>query len=1165
MERAAVPIRSPESRLDIRLFGHADVTSGGASLKFSKRATTLAMLGYLVLKRGKAVSRDALAYVLFPESEETAALSELRRYLYLAAKVLPERTGEPWLIVDSETVRWNDAADAFVDVVSFEGLAASSETHAAAIDLYGGDLLEDVYDDWILAERERLRSRYLAILGESIERHRARREFAAAIAYAKRLLATDPWREDALRSLVAMRYESGDTAGALAEYEAFAKRLRDDLAIAPMPETVAVRQSILRSEAVPGSFGRPPEVDDATVEKKTAPTATILPFVGRQRELATLHAAWARAARGLATFVTIGGEAGVGKTRLTAEVARTVQAEGGRVFVGTTSSPESTPYQALVEAMRSALPLVLARPPAKAQRAALARLLPELRDPDAPSEIARDEPAERETARIFEAFAHVMRGLASPRPLLLVLEDLQWSGSVGIEALGAILRDATRAPLLIVATYRDEETPLGHPLRALQRTLQPTAHFEDISLERLDEGEVASLVARVEGLRDRGATIVRELYAQTEGNALFLSEAINVALEGDAESEGHAESSVARVVGARVARLGADARTVAEIASVAGTGASVALIREVSNLPVASVARGIDELLDRRLLREAGARTNYDYVFTHHLIADAIYGETEPSLRALRHARIARVLEAHLREKGGSSREIARHYERGDDIERAAQWYLTAARESAAVYAYADTVELVGRALALAPPSAERAALLDVRERAHGRQGDRAAQRADIDELERIAGDDKHATFDVLLRRTLLARALGESDDEGRTIAAMEHVARDLGDEERAQALLQSATHAGLRSRQTEGIVPAREALTIYERLGDARGQLECLILLVDFTTNVGDLDASRAYLEAMHARADSLADRAIEARALVVAATAALLRQEYRECIEMTERALPTQIETGDREAEAASRGRLAAAASFTGAFRTALDQYEKTLATFEAMGHKRGLGVTYTNRAMLLLRLGLFDDALDSIERSKEYFESARERRTIVANLVNASFVKLQLGDARAAKDLAQTALPIAKEIGFPAFEAGALANLGNAERALGEFDDAIGHMEAGIALRRPIQEPHDFVDDLSDLALAYVDAGRTSDALTTAAELERIGEESFDGSLWPQYPWWAISRAYAAAGKYAEAREAAARARAELERFARSIDDERARAAFLGVPVNRTIATS
>ena len=1164
MERTAVPIRSPEGRLDIRLFGHADVTSGGASLKFSKRATTLAMLGYLVLKRGKAVSRDALAYVLFPESEETAALSELRRYLYLAAKVLPERNGEQWLIVDSETVRWNDAADAFVDVVAFEGLAANPETYADAIDLYGGDLLEDVYDDWILAERERLRSRYLTILGESIERHRARRDFAAAIAYAKRLLATDPWREDALRSLVAMRYESGDTAGALAEYESFAKRLRDDLAIAPMPETVAVRQSILRSEAVPGSFGRPLEPGDASTASN-ARAATILPFVGRQPELATLNAAWARAARGAATFVTIGGEAGVGKTRLTAELARTVQAEGGRVFVGTTSSPESTPYQALVEAMRSALPLVLARPPAKAQRAALARLLPELRDLDAPSEIAHDEPAERETTRIFEAFAHVVRGLASPRPLLLVLEDLQWSGSAGIEALGAILRDAARAPFLIVATYRDEETPLGHPLRALQRALQPTANFEDLSLERLDEDEVASLVARVEGLRDRGAAIARELYAQTEGNALFLSEAINVALEGDAESEAHVESSVARIVGARVERLGADARTVAEIASVAGTGASVALIREVSNLPVASVARGIDELLDRRLLREAGARTNYDYVFTHHLIADAIYSETEPNLRAQRHARIARVLETHLREKGGSSREIARHYERGDDIERAAQWYLTAARESAAVYAYADTVELVGRALALSPPSAERAALLDVRERAHGRQGDRAAQRADIDELERIAGDDKHATFDVLLRRTLLARALGESDEEGRTIAAMEDVARELGDEERAQALLQSATHAGLRSRQTEGIVPAREALTIYERLADARGQLECLILLVDFTTNVGDLDASRAYLEAMHARADSLADRAIEARALVVAATAALLRQEYRECIEMTERALPTQIETGDREAEAASRGRIAAAASFTGAFRTALDQYEKTLATFEAMGHKRGLGVTYTNRAMLLLRLGLFDEALDSIERSKEYFESARERRTIVANLVNASFVKLQLGEARAAKELAQTALPIAKEIGFPAFEAGALANVGNAERALGEFDEAIAHMEAGIALRRPIQDPRDFVDDLSDLALAYVDAGRTSDALMTAAELELIGGESFDGSLWPQYPWWAISRAYAAAGKQAEAREAAARARAELERFARSIDDERARVAFLGVPVNRTIAAS
>jgi tetratricopeptide (TPR) repeat protein len=206
--------------------------------------------------------------------------------------------------------------------------------------------------------------------------------------------------------------------------------------------------------------------------------------------------------------------------------------------------------------------------------------------------------------------------------------------------------------------------------------------------------------------------------------------------------------------------------------------------------------------------------------------------------------------------------------------------------------------------------------------------------------------------------------------------------------------------------------------------------------------------------------------------------------------------------------------------------------------------------------------MRLGLFEAALDSIERSNAYFETVGEQRTIVANSVNASFVKLQLGDAAAARALAESALGSAREIGFPLFEAAALANLGNAERALGEFEPAIGHMEAGIALRRPIQEPRDFADDLGDLTLAYVDAGRNAEALRTARELAALGDDSFAGAFWPHYTWWATAAGLAAGGETGAAGEAEARSRAALRSFAAKIEDAATRAAFLDLPVNRKI---
>ena len=603
----------------------------------------------------------------------------------------------------------------------------------------------------------------------------------------------------------------------------------------------------------------------------------------------------------------------------------------------------------------------------------------------------------------------------------------------------------------------------------------------------------------------------------------------------------------------------------AEIAAVAGAGFTIPLIREVSNLPAASVARGLDELLDRRILREAGTRARHDYVFGHHLIAESMYGAIEPGLRAQRHSRIARFLETAYREHEGTSvREIAGHYERAGDIERSAGWYLTAARQAAAVHAYGDAIDLATRALDNADSDEVRAASLDVREKARGRNGDRDGQREDIDVLQRLAIAPRDR-FDVLKRRVLLARSLGEFDEEGRLIEQMGSLAESLGEDgARAQTLAESATHAGLRSRPSEGLEPARMALEIYERLGDVRGQLECLALLVDFTSNAGDLDASRAHLKRMSERASSLADRSVEARALAVAATAQLLRQEYAESYDLTKRALALQIATNDREGEAASRGRMAVTAAWLGDYETSLREFDLALHAYEAIGNKRGLATTHTNRVLLFMRLGLLREALISIERSNAYFETVQEKRTIVANQVNASFVTLQLGDAQAAKILASSALVAAREIAFPVFEAAALANLGNAERALGELDAAIEHMKAGIAIRRPIQDVRDFVDDLADLILGYVGAGRIDDALETARELGDVAKSGLKGAFWPHYVWWAIARGFAAAGEPAEAAAAEARAQSELRNFSDAITDSQTRQTFLSVPINERIAT-
>ena len=187
---------------------------------------------------------------MWPDAEEEVARSNLRRNLTLFKQILPSPApAESWILATNELVRWNPGAPYTLDVAEFDRFCSEPENLARAVDLYGGDLLEDLYDDWVYPERERLRAAYLTALKGLVRRHRSERDFGRAIGYAQRLLVADPLREDVAREIAATRYQAGDRAGALGGLDEFVRRLHADLGIDAMPETQALRESILRGAA----------------------------------------------------------------------------------------------------------------------------------------------------------------------------------------------------------------------------------------------------------------------------------------------------------------------------------------------------------------------------------------------------------------------------------------------------------------------------------------------------------------------------------------------------------------------------------------------------------------------------------------------------------------------------------------------------------------------------------------------------------------------------------------------------------------------------------------------------------------------------------------------------------------------------------------------------
>jgi DNA-binding SARP family transcriptional activator len=336
----------------ISLFGQPRVAAADESREFPLPRKTLNVMAYLVLHCGRPAARDSIAYALFPDDDEETARGHLRRNLsYLLSSLPPTPHEGRFVLSDFERIAWNAMAAADVDVFLFERAIAEGRDDDA-VALYAGELLPTLYDEWTTGDRERLRDVFHDALARTIARDRSLRRFDRAAESAHRLLDEDPWREDIVRQLIAIRYEAGDRAGALAAFERFALRLKAEMHIEPMPETLAIREAVLRGIRLASS-----EPAARLPESEEAPLLT-LPFAGRAVAMESGLRLWHTAADGRASVLFVSGQAGIGKSRLTAELARAIEREGGVVARGETAAGgEHRPYEAFVEALRSAAPI----------------------------------------------------------------------------------------------------------------------------------------------------------------------------------------------------------------------------------------------------------------------------------------------------------------------------------------------------------------------------------------------------------------------------------------------------------------------------------------------------------------------------------------------------------------------------------------------------------------------------------------------------------------------------------------------------------------------------------------------------------------------------------------------------------------------------------------
>lgn len=996
----------------IELFGAPRILRGNSLLRLPARKS-LAILAYLALE-GR-VTRAKLATLFWEELGSDAARRNLRRELHR----LREAGLDGTVLSDADLLHL--APGIGIDTAEFEADLAAGRI-AGALARYTAPLLDGfevvdapAFDDWVAQQRGRLAQRWRsAALAQATQIEQAG-DARGALALHWRLLADDELHEQHHRDVMRLHYLLGEREAALAQFERCRTVLRDELGLAPLPETVSLAERIRATQAlapVAGVPGPAPGIGRISA-----------PLVARERELGTL-----RASRAAALLVT--GDPGVGKSRLATEFLRD---EGSALVVRFTEIARQTPLFAFTEPLRDAWsqPATRARLDAldPATKAEVARLLPEL-DPEAARRQASDGPLPPERrARFLDALAQAVTVVAGSG--LLLLDDLHWADEASAELAAVLIRRRARsaqAAPRIVATARTHELAEAAPLQQLVRTLERSGLMQRIALAPLDEAGVVALVQTMAGTEPGGSSgrlFAQRLARSTGGNPFFLFESIRHLFDSgelqldatgawstryDDTTADYEElplpPSVQEVVIERVERLGAPARRVLEAAALTDAGFTLGEVQPATALSDFESVDGLERAVQAQLLLRDARGTGEGYRFAHELVRQALDRQLGNERRRLIHLKLAQSLQA----LQGPAARIAHHYESAGEGRAALPWRISAAEQAARVFGAREALAHTDRALALGPDTAQAVAVRRLRIALQRILYDLDAMSAEVEALADLAPQVADPLLELevmvgradvanLLKRHAEALRLAQSvRDDARwrelpialRVKATSELTFALGESGRAadaaqawQALLDTGetlapTHegtiryglgmAGWRlAHHDAAAAQMRRAVDLFTQTGAIELRARAYNLLAFFATKAGSADDGIAMLEKALADAEQAALVAIQKSVLLNLIKLAAARNDGARADAFLQRA--TALLAG--AADPATRAQLASRASevrrVQGRLSEALAAADRAIALFEEnRGGSHDLWPWY-QRARLLWDLGDNEGALN------------------------------------------------------------------------------------------------------------------------------------------------------------------------------------------------------
>lgn len=693
-------------KLEVRLLGGFDVRFCEKSVQTFESQKVRGLFAYLVCHRQQALSRDRLASLLWGERPEDAARRNLRQALHnLRSAFSSVGDADEILLTTPKDLQIHPSLDCWIDTEEFVRAAEfgiggeSPDPHqlSAAARLYTGDFLAGflvkdslVFEEWLVAEQERLRETAIEVYRTLIGHYLERGEYPMGIQYARRLLAIDPLSEQAHRRIMKLYALSGHRTRALAQYDKLRNLLQAELAVEPVDASTELYQSILAQEIT------------ATDEKpEDPPVGPLIPLVGRRAAHQQLQGIWQQVQTGGGRLTLVTGETGVGKSRLirsfvhAATPTRRAVVLQGQAY----EAAPKTAYGPFAELVASALGDLIPY-----EREALAR---DLR-PEIYSELAvlahrgigevplpqgaSDNSMPSSPSRCAEVILALLNLLSAPPDdgealhVVVLLDNLQWFDEASVDLLRQLLPRLSDGRIWILAALRQEDSD------AASFDADSLA-VDRVSLDRLGNSEIEQIAVSLVGA-DRSPPLCDFLSKRSGGLPLAVAELINYLWdEGLLTPEGRGRwliragleriqppsADVRALIKQRIRRLPTSARRLLSIAAVIGQRFDADLMQFADREHTEVVEVCLQLLLERWLIRQSplswqesgrerdivlwarGVRRGI-FEFVHEEIRSAVLEEVNPIRRQAMHRAVARALRySHARDLDSICEELAHH------------------------------------------------------------------------------------------------------------------------------------------------------------------------------------------------------------------------------------------------------------------------------------------------------------------------------------------------------------------------------------------------------------------------------------------------------------------------------------------------------------------------